>query len=308
MDVICVGEMVIDFIPGNEPLSYICTAGGAPANVAIAVSRNGFKAGFIGKVGNDNFGRFLIKTLEEDNVDFLCRELTSEAITTMVFVTVFKDGERSFTFAQKKGADKLLTIDDIDVELIRTCKIVHAGSCSLSANPASEATRFALSKANELGKLVSFDVNYRNLLWDNKATAKNKVHEILPYIDILKISEEEADMVGGESNIFNIMKDNDITLILETLGADGAKCFFKDHILHVAGRKTQAVDTTGAGDAFWGGFISNLLEQNVITKEQITDDAILKAMNYGNIAGWHCVQQKGAIPSLPTREQIIKHI
>lgn len=309
MDVLCVGEMVIDFLPGNEAGSYIRNAGGAPANVAIAVAKNGLKSGFLGKVGNDDFGRFLISTLEENGVENVCKEMTSEAVTTMAFVTLHDGGERTFTFARKPGADMLLSEKDIRPEDIDLCTVVHAGSCSLSRSPAAEATEYALQVAHEAGKLVSFDVNYRNLLWDdNQDAATRRVLAILKYVDLLKISEEEVAMFGGETCIPRLMEQNGIALVMETLGSAGARCFFGAAVIEVPGRKAVAVDATGAGDAFWGGFLSSLLGQGVSKKEFLTKEQILKAMEYGNVAGWVCVQSKGAIASLPTKAQIQRHI
>ena len=138
-DVYCIGEMLIDFIPGSEPASYIRKAGGAPANVAIAVAKNGLSASMCCKVGDDQFGRFLMDTLEEYHVKAACPELCQDAVTTMAFVTLADNGERIFTFARKPGADTLLAEKDIKEEDIEDAVIVHAGSVSLSAQPAAAA-------------------------------------------------------------------------------------------------------------------------------------------------------------------------
>ena len=176
MDFISIGEMVIDFLPGSEPGSYIRNAGGAPANVAIAVARNGLDSGIYCKVGNDDFGRFLIHTLEENQVTPLSPKLCDEAITTMAFVSLTEENDRSFTFARKPGADMMLSKDEIKEEDIKTCRLVQGGSCSLSAGKAAEATEYLLKRVHELGKLVGFDINYRNLMWhDDKQACADKV-------------------------------------------------------------------------------------------------------------------------------------
>lgn len=309
LDIYSIGEMVIDFIPGTEKGSYVRNAGGAPANVAIAMAKNGMKAGMCCSVGEDDFGRFLWKTLEENGVRCLHPALCREAITTMAFVSLAENGERSFTFARKPGADMFLTEQDVKEEDIRESVIVHAGSCSLSASPVAEATVRALRLGHESGKLVSFDVNYRNLMWNDDVDAcTEKVMDILPYVDILKISEEEVDMMGGEDALPGLMEKAGLSLIVETLGADGAKCYFGGSVLKIPGRKAKAVDATGAGDAFWGGFLSSLRIQGVEHADQLSGDIIRKAMAYGNTAGWICVQSKGAISSLPTREEIEKNL
>lgn len=303
MDVICMGEMLIDFTPGKEKDSYIKNPGGAPANAAVSIARNGLEAGFMGKLGNDDFGRFLMKTLEDNQVKVLCPELTDEAVTTLAFVTLYEGGERSFTFARKPGADMLIEKDDIKKEDIEGCRLFHAGSFSLSANPGAEAVKYAMKKAHKSGKLVSFDVNYRDMVWENEAAAKKEVDQVLPYVDFLKISDEELYFAGGEENIYNLMEQYDIAVVIETLGSKGAKYFFKNNSGMVEGRKVEAVDATGAGDAFWGGFLSKILLSGVGSKDDLTEEIVKDALRYGNISGSLCVQKMGGIPALPTREE-----
>ena len=308
-DLYSIGEMVIDFIPGSEEASYIRKAGGAPANVAIAVTKNGLSASMCCKVGDDDFGHFLMKTLEEYDVKAACPKLCEEAITTMAFVTLEANGERKFTFARKPGADMFLSEDDVKEEDIEDSAIIHAGSCSLSAQPEASATIKAMRLAHEKGKLVSFDVNYRNVMWkDDLEACTAAVMDILKYVDMLKISEEEVEMMGGEAALAGLMEKNDISLLIETLGSEGAQAFFKGEVIKVPGRKAKAVDATGAGDAFWGGFLSSLRIQGVNKVEDLTADIIRNAMEYGNVSGCICVQGKGAIASIPTRAQIEEYM
>lgn len=304
-DIYCIGELLIDFIPGSEPASYIRKAGGAPANVAIAMTKNGLSASMAAKVGDDDFGHFLVDTLREYNVGVACPDYCKEAVTTMAFVTLAEDGDRKFTFARKPGADTLLSPDEIREEDIADSAIIHAGSCSLSAGPAVEATKKALRLGHEKGCLVSFDVNYRNVMWDDDVEACTKaVMEILPYVDLLKISDEEVGMMGGVDAIPDLMKKYSIAMVMETLGADGAQAFFDGQVIRVPGRKVKAVDATGAGDAFWGATLASLRIQGVNKASDLTAEIIRKAMDYGNVSGCICVQSKGAIVSIPTRDQI----
>ena len=304
-DVYSIGEMLIDFIPGSEPASYIRKAGGAPANVAIAAAKNGLSVSMCCKVGDDDFGRFLMDTLKEHDVKAACPEFCREAVTTMAFVTLEADGERKFTFARKPGADMLLCEEDVKAEDIEASVMIHAGSCSLSAHPVAEATVKAMRLAHEKGKLVSFDLNYRNVMWDDDQSACAKcVMDVLKYVDFLKISEEEVDMVGGEENLFGLMKEYGIAGVVLTLGSAGARAYFQGQTIEIAGRKAKAVDATGAGDAFWGGFLSCLRIQEVSRVQDLTAEKIQKAIEYGNVSGFICVQTKGAIASLPTRAQI----
>lgn len=303
MDIVCVGEMLIDFLPGEETGIFIRKAGGAPANVAVAMARNDLNVGFCGTMGNDDFGRFLVDTLEENKVQVLCPELLDEAVTTMAFVSLDATGNRSFTFARKPGADMLLTRELVDQAKVEQAAVVHAGSVSLSKEPAADATVYAMEKASKNGKMVSFDLNYRNLLWDDdKEACAAAVQKILPIVDFLKISDEEEDMLGMAPA--EAAKAYGIAALVETLGGDGARCFWNGKVLSVPGRKAKCVDTTGAGDAFWGGFLACLLRGGVRKAEDLTEELVIRALNYGNIAGWLCVQKKGAMESLPTTAEI----
>ena len=308
-DLYSIGEMVIDFIPGSEQASYIRKAGGAPANVAIAAAKNGLKASMCCKVGEDNFGHFLMDTLAKFKVEAVCKDLCKEAVTTMAFVTLLEGGERVFTFARKPGADMMLAESDVKEEDIKNSIIIHAGSCSLSAQPEKNATVKAMRLAHENNKLVSFDINYRDLMWNGDVNAcVEAVKDILKYIDLLKLSGEEIEMMGGESNLPKLMKDYDIAVIVETLGSDGAKAFFKNETVSVKGQKVHAVDATGCGDAFWGAFLSKLRLDGVEKISDLDSKKIKTAMNYGNISGCICVQSKGAIEAIPTREEIENYI
>lgn len=305
MDLYSIGEMVIDFTPGSEPASYIRNAGGAPVNAAIALVKSGLTAGVCCSVGDDDFGRFLMDTLREYNVRVLNPRLCREAVTTMAFVTLYENGDRSFVFARKPGADMFLREEDVREEDIRESAIVHAGSCSLSASPEREATVRALRLGREMGKLVSFDVNYRNLMWDDDQEAcAQAVREILPYVDLLKISAEEVEMMGGEEGIPALMERFGLTVVMETLGPDGARCFFRGKKFLSPGGKGKCVDATAAGDSFWGGFLASLRLQGVNLAGDITEEILRRAAAYGNAAGDLCVQRKGAIAAIPTREEI----
>ncbi|MBR3564047.1 MAG: carbohydrate kinase [Clostridia bacterium] len=303
--VYCVGELLIDFIPGTEKDSYIKKAGGAPANVAVAVARNGVDASLACKVGNDDFGRFLLDTMKDLGVTVATPEMIDEAITTLAFVSLTPEGERSFTFARKPGADMFLKAEEIKDEDIMASDIIHAGSLTLQKTPSRDATITALRKGHEMGKLVSFDINYRPNLWNGeKEKAMESVESIFPYINMLKISDEETDFVGGIENIHDFMENNDIPLVVETLGGDGSRAFFNGKEVRAEGFKAKVVDTTGAGDAFWGAFMACLLLQGVRKPADLTDEILYKALRYGNASGSICVSNKGAIASIPTREQI----
>ena len=247
-DLLSIGEMVIDFTPGNEKDSYVRNPGGAPANVAIAMSRLGKRTAFCGMVGDDDFGWFLIRTLESDNVEVVCRNPTSEAFTTMAFMSVNESGERSFTFARKPGADMLLRIEDVDLKFINSSKVINAGSCSLSKGTSSDATEFAMKTAHEKNKLVSFDVNYRDLLWDSKVNdAIARIRSVLPSVDFLHVSEEEVFILGGEEKLPAVMKENNITVAVLTLGERGQNVFMmKKYIVLMENRQKLLIPAVRA--------------------------------------------------------------
>jgi len=302
--ILCIGEVVIDFVSGKEQNSYIANPGGAPANVAIAASRLGINTAFCGKMGDDDLGRFLFRTLREDKVQVLGEPFTKDAFTTLTFVTLSSNGERSFSFARKPGADMFLSDKDIPLDALKSAVIVNAGSCSLSRETARHATHFAIQNAHTLNSLVSFDVNYRDRLWDDEETARVEIHKTLPFVDLLKISEEEAYLIGDEENIPEIMKSYDITVIVVTKGSRGAVCHFDDTSFYEDGYEADAVDTTGAGDAFWACFLSCLVKAGISKVNKLTLDVLKNAVRLSNVAGHICVQKKGAIPSFPTGEEL----
>ncbi|MBR3483102.1 MAG: carbohydrate kinase, partial [Lachnospiraceae bacterium] len=204
-----------------------------------------------GKLGNDDFGRLLINTLKNDNVDILLPELTDEATTTLAFVSLDEKGDRSFTFARKPGADMLLSIPDVQKVDFSAWDIIHAGSVSQSQSPEKDAVLLALKKAKEAGKLVSFDINFRDKIWGFEE-CKSEVLKVFPYVDLLKISEEELDFVGGRDNIPAFMKEYDIAVTVLTLGGDGAAVYYMGDksAITIPAMKVKCTDTTGAGDAY----------------------------------------------------------
>ena len=309
MKILCIGEMLIDFTPvSGMSNTYTANPGGAPANVAVSVARNGIKAGFLGKLGNDDFGKLLVNTLRKDGVEILLPDLTDKATTTLAFVTLDETGDRSFTFARKPGADMLLDKTDVEKIDLDEWDMVHAGSVSQSGESAErDAVLLALKKAKEKNKLVSFDLNYRDKIW-SVSECKRECEKIFPLTDLLKISEEELVFAGGEENIPAFMKKYDITVLVLTLGGDGARIYYKDRTKDIAAMKAKVVDTTGAGDAYWGGFLSCLLKQGVKSIADISMDKLEKAGNYGAVSGGLCIQKPGGIPALPTEEEILKAI
>lgn len=304
-DFVSLGEVLIDFIPMDSNKILSVNFGGAPANVAVSVSRNGLKTAFCGMVGDDDFGYLIADTFEEEGIEFLCPEFTNEATTTLAFVTLTDDGDRSFTFARKPGADMFLSKNQLPAEQIAKIRMLNVGTLSMVGGLAKETTIYAVKEAHRQGKIVVMDVNYRDQLWGYDQNACGQaLLSVLPYIDLLKVSEEEVGMLGV--SIEEALEKYSLTAIVETLGAAGSRVHLKDDIIVQAGIKADVKDTTGAGDAFWGAFLSHILRTGKKDVKNVSKEDYLDALKMGAISGYYCVQQKGAIESLPSYEQILE--
>lgn len=313
-DIITLGELLIDFTScgKNEQGQrlFAQNPGGAPANVAVAVARLGGKSAFIGKVGDDMHGRFLADTLKKNKVNCDSLILDKNFFTTLAFVDVNADGERDFSFARKHGADKMLCIDDIPVEKIKESKIFHFGSVSLTDEPSRSATLFAAKTAKEKGITVAYDPNYRASLWEREAEAVLNMRKALEFADLVKISDEETELLTGESNFEKAAEKlirNGAIIAVVTLGKDGAFVCTKDGGVKVDGFGVTAVDCTGAGDSFWGAFLLKIAQSgkkpDELTLKELEDFA-----RFANAAASFCVEHHGAIPSLPTTEDKEKRL
>ena len=303
-DFIGLGEVLIDFIPTGKARELSVNFGGAPANVAVAVRRNHFDTAFCGMVGDDDFGKLIAETFAQENIDFLCPKFTTEATTTLAFVTLSDTGDRSFTFARKPGADMFMTKEQIPPEQIAKTKMLNAGTLSMIGGSAKETTIYALQEAHRQGKIVTLDLNYRDQLWNYDADACAKaLQNVLPYVDLLKVSKEEVPLIG--MSIQGALDTYNLKAIIETLGADGSQCHLKNKLLKQEGIKTQVKDTTGAGDAFWGAFLAEILRTGKSNVQELVETDFVNALKMGTISGYYCVQRKGAIKSLPTYTEIL---
>lgn len=313
-DIITLGELLIDFtscgINAQGQRLFAQNPGGAPANVAVAVARLGGKAAFIGKVGDDMHGSFLKATLEENKVDCSGLITDKDYFTTLAFVDVSEDGEREFSFSRKHGADKMLSIDDIPVEKIKESRIFHFGSVSLTDDPARSATLFAAQTAKSAGVIVAYDPNYRSSLWEREETAVFYMREALKYADMVKVSDEETVLLTGEEDYrkaAEALVKNGAEIAVVTLGKDGAYVCTKSGGVRADGLSVTAVDCTGAGDSFWGAFLIKVAQSGKKPSEITLDEAAGFA-GFANAAASICVENYGAIPSLPTIEDVEKRL
>ncbi|GFR36166.1 aminoimidazole riboside kinase [Thermobrachium celere] len=305
--VLTLGEVLIDFIPIDDNMTYRKNPGGAPANVAAGVSRLGGKSGFIGKVGDDALGRYLKNVLDDFNVSTENMIFTKEAHTGIVLVTLDENGERSFEFYVNPSADSLLKEDEIKEEMFEGYGILHFGTISMINECSKRATIKAVQIAKEKGMYISFDPNLRLNLWESEEKAKNTVFEMLKYVDILKVSDEEIIFLTGKSEIEEGLKyliNYGIKLILVTLGKEGVLLSYKGEIEKVEGFKAEVVDTTGAGDAFVSGMLYSIASCGK-NFEDITLDDIKYFAKIANVCGACAVSKKGAMSALPTLDEVL---
>ncbi|MDO4317850.1 MAG: carbohydrate kinase [Lachnospiraceae bacterium] len=308
-DVAAIGEFLIDFtysgISENGRKLFEQNPGGAPVNMLTTVSHMGYRTAFIGKVGKDMHGDFLKQTLEKENIcsDYLIQD--GSVFTTLAFVEIDEKGERSFSFARKPGADGCISFGEIDRQLLGDCKIFHFGSLSLAGEPARTATIEAVKAAKESGAVISYDPNYRPSLWKNEATAVRAIKSMMPYADFMKVSEEESRLITGEANLQRAadkILDAGIRLAAITLGGQGVFLACSGGSERVPAYEVTPVDTTGAGDSFWGGFLSKYLEF-AQPPQNMEWTAWKKCALYGNAAASLCVQRRGGIPAIPTKKE-----
>ncbi|PQQ10615.1 putative fructokinase-6 chloroplastic [Prunus yedoensis var. nudiflora] len=310
--VVCFGEMLIDFVPTTSGLSladapaFKKAAGGAPANVAVGIARLGGSSAFIGKVGEDEFGYMLADILKENNVNSEGMRFDPGARTALAFVTLRSDGEREFMFYRNPSADMLLQEAELDFDLIRKAKILHYGSISLITEPCKSAHIAAAKAAKDAGVVLSYDPNLRLPLWPSAKSAREGILSVWETADVIKISEEEISfLTEGEDpydeNVVRKLYHPNLKLLLVTEGPDGCRYYTKV-VKWRSSMKVDAVDTTGAGDAFVAGILSQLaVDLSLLQEEGKLRDALL----FANACGALTVMERGAIPALPTREAVL---
>jgi fructokinase len=310
-DVVAIGELLIDFTPSmtdkNGILLFARNPGGAPANVLAMNSRLGGNTAFIGKVGQDEFGRYLKKTLEDCGVDTKGLILATEANTTLAFVHLNKAGDRSFSFYRNNSADIMLRITDINTQLIANCNIFHFGSVSLTDEPSRSATLSAVRLAKEQGKIISFDPNYRELLWESEEHARMQIIIALGLADIVKVSDDEMSFLTGHRNLMEGAKsisDLGAALVLITSGSEGAFYFTNKHHGTVPAYKVRTIDTTGAGDAFFGSVLYRLYNKNIYEIGNMNQEELDDIVLFANAAGSLATTRIGAIHSMPALKEI----
>ena len=311
-DVTALGELLIDFTEngvsenGNPLLE--ANPGGAPCNVLAMLNKLGRKTAFIGKVGNDNFGRFLADTVKKSGTDITNLVYNDTVPTTLAFVHTLAEGEREFSFYRQPGADMTLTKEDVMTDIIESSRIFHFGTLSSTHPGVREATRFAVEFAKEKGLLISFDPNLREPLWESLDDAKREIEYGLSKCDILKISDNELEFVTDTSDydegIRRIRDKYDIPLIFLTLGKDGSRAYYKDiRVERPAYQGVNAVEKTGAGDTFEGCALDFVLEYGI---DGFDESKLSELLDFANAGAAIITTRKGALKVMPDKMEIAR--
>ncbi len=321
-DVLCFGEALIDFISRSPGCSLVeselfkKSPGGTPLNVAVGLSRLNVHSGFMGKVGQDPFGDFLEVTLQANRVNTRGLLFTNEAKTGLAFVSLGSGGERDFSFYRDPAADMLIHPDEISSELLKDLKIFHFGSISTISEPARSATEKAVQLARESGALISFDPNLRLNLWPDAESAREAILEFWNQAQIIKLSQEELFFLLNhsprtisdpqellEEAVERLWHDS-LVLLVVTLDRDGCAAVWRDACFHLPGYKVQSIDTTGAGDGFMAGLLSQIIQKGLLTDPASSPKDLKGALDFGNITGALTTTRNGAVPALPTASEV----
>ncbi len=308
------GELLIDFVPTVSGVglidapAFIKAPGGAPATVAAGLARLGVPAGFLGQVGDDPFGRFLANTLRDAGVDVTMLSFSAQARTALAFVSLRADGERDFMFYRHPSADMLYSTADVDAHAaaLRAAQAFHFGSISLIGEPARSATLRAIALAREGGALISYDPNLRLPLWPGPEAARAGMLLGLEQAAIIKVSEEELVFMTGasdENEALSRLWRPRLMMVAITRGAAGSTYVTPRYRGNVPGIPVQAVDTTGAGDAFMAGLLRGVLANPAVLE---TEDELRKVYRFSNAMGALTATRRGAIPALPFPEDVYR--
>ena len=310
-DVVALGELLVDFtqngVSAQGNLLFEANPGGAPANVLAMLRKLGKRCAFIGKVGKDSFGDMLAKTVEEAGIDIRGLRRDADIPTTLAVVHTFPGGDRDFSFYRKPGADIMLRADELDEALLKDCRIFHFGTLSLTDEPCKSATVKAYELAKEAGALISFDPNLRPPLWKSEDDAKAAIEWGLQRCDILKISDNEIEFMTGETDFDKgaaNLKERfpQIRLLNVTAGGDGSFSYYGGKRVFVPACKLGGViETTGAGDTFCASVLNFMLEHGL---DELTEQDMTAMLRFANTAAYIVTTKKGAIRSMPEREQV----
>ncbi len=313
-DVVALGELLIDFTesglsPQGNPILE-ANPGGAPCNLLAMLTRLGRRTAFLGKVGDDSFGRMLRQRVADVGVDVSGLRTDPEIPTTLAFVHTLPGGEREFSFYRKPGADQMLRTEELDLDKLSKAKVFHFGTLSTTDEPSRSATYTALSFAKERGCLLSFDPNLRLPLWKSEEDARRQIAYGLAHCDILKISDNEIQFMTGETNIEvgvrQLLDRYPIALVLATMGREGSKAFYRGRVVSAPACLTpHTIESTGAGDTFGGCALHFVLQYGL---EQLTEEDLLELLTFANAAAALVTTRKGALCVMPERAEVLEFL
>lgn len=309
-DVTALGELLIDFTesgksPQGNPLVE-ANPGGAPCNVLAMLNKLGKKTAFIGKVGNDAFGRQLSEAVGKSGTDISGLVTDNDFHTTLAFVHTLSGGEREFSFYRNPGADMMLRKDEVKEDIIKSARIFHFGTLSLTHDSVCEATRYAVDIAKKNNLLVSFDPNLREPLWNSLNDAKVQIEYGLSKCDILKISDNELEFITGTCDYqkgAKLLQDTyKIPIIFVTMGKEGSLACYKDAIVFKETfSNIKPIEKTGAGDTFTACALNYILENGL---KNLSENNLSELLTFANAAASIITTRKGALNSMPEREEI----
>ncbi|HJQ29387.1 MAG TPA: carbohydrate kinase [Rubrobacter sp.] len=305
--IVALGEVVSDIYMGKEisdvEMGFVARPGGAPANVAVAAARLGSKSSFVGSVGDDLFGNFILRALESEGVDTTGVSRQSPPTrTSLAFVEIDEEGDRAFTFYRSSpAADELLSPEDVTEDLVSGATFVNFGSIPLIREPSRSATHRIAGLAHELGVPVAFDVNVREHLWERNEDAREAIDPHLDLSTIVKLGDDElSPLLGTEDarEAAGMLLDRGVSLVLVSMGPEGAFYATRDFSGEVPTFDVEVVDATGAGDAFLAATLVHLSGQ------PFDEERVREATLRGCAAGALACRDYGAMGALPTREEL----
>lgn len=324
IDLISLGEVLIDMFPAEtgrrlvEVSAFHPAPGGAPANVAVAAARLGARSAFIGKVGDDLFGEHLTTVLAAEGVDTRGVRVDPEARTTMAIIAKPDENSAEYVFYRNPGADVLLRPDELDEALLQEARAFEFGSLSLTDEPIRSTTHRAAELARGGGALVAYDANYRPSLWHEPGEALDQMQAMLPRVDLLKVNEEELALLSGRDLASEadpaalevqarVLLDAGPAVVVITLGAAGSAFCTADAFERVAPFPVTTVDAVGCGDAFVAGLLTQIAARDD-WRDALDASTLREAVRYGNAVGALTAQKRGAIPALPTADQVTEFL
>jgi fructokinase len=311
MDIVCLGELLIDMLPTElgrgvaEVSAWLPKPGGAPANVAVAASRLGAESAFVGKVGDEAFGHYLAGVLRDEGVDVSGMRYDKEARTGLAFIAKPDENSYDILFYRNPGADMRLQPDELDGGMLSGTRAFHFGSIGLIQEPSRSATLEAIRLAREGGALISFDVNYRANLWSRDA-AREQVQAALGSVDLVKVNEDELALLTGSGDLEEGSQEllaQGPCLCVVTLGSEGSYFRVTQGGGTVAPFRVETVDATGCGDAFVAGLLWQLVRGGD-WRGQLEVARMHEVLRYANAVGALTSTRQGAIPALPTAPMV----